>query len=260
MAARGGKKAASTRSRAKAKEWRKNWQGLTLDFERYLPTVISSLVAKLRANANVFFTQSYGVSLAEWRILSFLAEYGPASAYDIWTRSNLDKAVVSRETGTLANKGLVEIEAVKGSVRKRSEIRLSKAGAALLKRSFQRGPAAARQSDRRPRAGLDRDVFARRQASGKPHPPYERPVVAACFRRHAPVKRIAQKRRRPGAKMQNLNSGCPGMPSRARRHAFSGEIRKSGRHAVALCCYFHGSDAHSQDIARNPCISLQNCR
>jgi DNA-binding MarR family transcriptional regulator len=133
MAARGSKqKTASTRGRAKAERGEK----LTLDFERYLPTVLSTLVAKLRANANVFFTQSYGVSLAEWRILSFLAEHGPASAYDIWTRSNLDKAVVSRETGTLAGKGLVEIEAVKGNVRKRSEIRLSKAGAALLRRTF----------------------------------------------------------------------------------------------------------------------------
>jgi DNA-binding MarR family transcriptional regulator len=133
MAARGSRqKAASTRGRTKVEKT----EGLTLDFERYLPTVLSTLVAKFRANANVFFTKSYGVSLAEWRILSFLAEYGPASAYDIWTRSNLDKAVVSRETGTLAKKGLVEIEAVKGNVRKRSEIRLSKAGTALLKRSF----------------------------------------------------------------------------------------------------------------------------
>jgi DNA-binding MarR family transcriptional regulator len=137
MVARSGRqKAASMCSHAKTEQLAKELEGLTLDFARYLPTVMSSLVAKLRANANVFFTQSYGVSLAEWRILSFLAEYGPASAYDIWTRSNLDKAVVSRETGTLAKKALVEIEAVKGSARKRSEIRLSKAGVALLKRSF----------------------------------------------------------------------------------------------------------------------------
>ena len=55
---------------------------LTIDFDRYLPTVLSSLVAKFRANANVFFTASYGVSLAKWRILSFLAEHGPASGAD----------------------------------------------------------------------------------------------------------------------------------------------------------------------------------
>ena len=109
---------------------------LAIDFSRYIPTVLSSLVAKLRANANVFFSQKYGVSLAEWRILSFLAEHGPASAYDIWTKSNLDKAAVSRETGALAGKGLVRITPVKGDARNRSEISLSGAGVELLDRSF----------------------------------------------------------------------------------------------------------------------------
>jgi DNA-binding MarR family transcriptional regulator len=109
---------------------------LAIDFERYIPTVLSSLVAKFRANANVFFSQSYGVSLAEWRILSFLREYGPASAYDIWTKAHLDKAVVSRESGSLSDKGLVKIMPVKNSTRNRSEIRLTAAGLALLDRSF----------------------------------------------------------------------------------------------------------------------------
>jgi DNA-binding MarR family transcriptional regulator len=107
-----------------------------IDFERYIPTVLSSLVAKFRANANVFFSHSYGVSLAEWRILSFLREYGPASAYDIWTKAQLDKAVVSRETSSLNDKGLVKVIAVKNNARNRSEIRLTAAGVALLDRSF----------------------------------------------------------------------------------------------------------------------------
>jgi DNA-binding MarR family transcriptional regulator len=109
---------------------------LAIDFDRYIPTVLSSLVAKLRANANVFFSQSYGVSLAEWRILSFLGQYGPASAYDIWTKASLDKAVVSRESSALFDKGLVKIAPVKGSARNRTEISLSDAGVALLDRSF----------------------------------------------------------------------------------------------------------------------------
>jgi DNA-binding MarR family transcriptional regulator len=188
MVARGSKQqAASRRGRAKAKKT----ETLTLDFERYLPTVLSTLVAKLRANANVFFTQSYGVSLAEWRILSFLAEYGPASAYDIWTRSNLDKAVVSRETGTLAGKGLVEVEAVKGNVRKRSEIRLSKAGAALLRRTFDE---VLRRHDNLT-AGLEPAsietflLVARHLENRIAHmsDPSSRPRS-----RHAPVKRIAK--------------------------------------------------------------------
>src|ERR1700761_3400106 len=109
---------------------------LAIDFERYIPTVLSSLVAKFRANANVFFSESYGVSLAEWRVLSFLREYGPASAYDIWTKAHLDKAVVSREPTSLARKGRVKIAPVKGSTRNRSEISLSATGTALLDRSL----------------------------------------------------------------------------------------------------------------------------
>src|ERR1700743_3083302 len=82
---------------------------LAIDFERYIPTVLSSLVAKFRANANVFFSESYGVSLAEWRVLSFLRKHGPSSASDIWTKAHLEKAVVSRESTSLAKKGLVKI-------------------------------------------------------------------------------------------------------------------------------------------------------
>jgi DNA-binding MarR family transcriptional regulator len=107
-----------------------------IDFERYVPTVLSSLVAKLRVNANAFFPEAYGVTLAEWRILSFLRERGPASAYDIWTTAHLDKAVVSREAASLAKKGLIKLVPVKGSARNRTEIRLSAAGIALLERSF----------------------------------------------------------------------------------------------------------------------------
>jgi len=187
FARRGGQKAASTRSRAKAKET----EGLTLDFERYLPTVMSSLVAKLRANAAVFFTRSYGVSLAEWRILSFLAEYGPASAYDIWTRSHLDKAVVSRETGTLSKKGLVEIEAVKGNARKRSEIRLSKAGSALLKRSFDE---ILRRHDNLT-AGLDPasiETFLRVTRHLEERIVHMSDPSSRPLSKHAPVKRIAK--------------------------------------------------------------------
>ena len=197
MVARGGTgKAASTRSRTKAGVPAKELEELTLDFERYLPTVMSSLVAKLRANAAVFFTRSYGVSLAEWRILSFLAEYGPASAYDIWTRSNLDKAVVSRETGTLSKKGLVKIEAVKGSARKRSEIRLSKAGADLLKRSF--GEVLTRHDNLT--AGLDPaaiETFLRVARHLENRIPNMSDPPSRPLSKHAPVKRIGKNGQAP---------------------------------------------------------------
>ena len=127
-------------SRIKPSEQRRSLEDkrsdLVIDFERYVPTVLSSLVAKLRANANAFFPQAYGVSLAEWRILSFLREHEPASAYDIWTNAQLDKAVVSRETASLKKKGLVELTPIKGSARNRTEIRLTALGVSLLDRSL----------------------------------------------------------------------------------------------------------------------------
>jgi DNA-binding MarR family transcriptional regulator len=164
---------------------------LAIDFERYIPTVLSSLVAKLRANANVFFSQKYGVSLAEWRVLSFLAEHGPASAYDICTRSNLDKAVVSRETNALAGKGLIRIEPVKGSARNRSEIRLSKSGTELLDRSFNE---VLRRHDNLT-AGLDAksiETFLRVTAHLETRIAHMGEESALPYSSHAPVKRIGR--------------------------------------------------------------------
>lgn len=162
---------------------------LVIDFERYVPTVLSSLVAKLRANANVFFSESYGVSLAEWRVLSFLREHGPASAYDICARAHLDKAVVSRESASLAKKGLVKIAPVKGSARNRSEISLSAAGIALLDRSFDE---ILRRHDNLT-AGLDArsiETFFRVVQHLEARIPHMADPSAASHSIHAPVKRI----------------------------------------------------------------------
>jgi DNA-binding MarR family transcriptional regulator len=164
---------------------------LAIDFDRYVPTVLSSLVAKFRANANVFFSETYGVSLAEWRVLSYLREYGPASAYDICTRAHLDKAVVSRETASLRDKGLVKIAPVKGSARNRSEISLSASGTALLDRSFDE---VLRRHDNLT-AGLDAksiETFFRVVQHLERRIPHMADPAAVPLSAHAPVKRIVR--------------------------------------------------------------------
>lgn len=165
---------------------------LVLDFERYVPTVLSRLVAKFRANANAFFPEAYGVSLAEWRILSFLHEHAPASAYDIWTKAHLDKAVVSRETTSLAKKGLIKLTPVKGSARNRTEISLSAAGTALLDRSFDE---ILRRHDNLT-AGLDAEsmeTFFRVVEHLESRIPHMGDQSTASSSMHAPVKRIGTK-------------------------------------------------------------------
>jgi len=165
---------------------------LAIDFDRYVPTVLSRLVAKFRANANAFFPEAYGVSLAEWRILSFLGEHAPASAYDIWTKAHLDKAVVSRETTSLAKKGLIKLAPVKDSARNRTEISLSATGSALLDRSFDE---ILRRHDNLT-AGLDAksmETFFRVVEHLERRIPHMGVQSASSTSTHAPVKRIGRK-------------------------------------------------------------------
>ena len=131
------------------------------------------------------------VSLAEWRVLSFLREHQPASAYDIWTKAHLDKAVVSRETASLAKKGLVKIAPVKGSARNRSEISLSASGTALLDRSFDE---VLRRHDNLT-AGLDAkslETFFRVVEHLERRIPHMGDPSAMPLSSHAPVKRIVR--------------------------------------------------------------------
>jgi DNA-binding MarR family transcriptional regulator len=107
-----------------------------IDFQRYVPTVISRLSMKLRASAKAYFQEQYDITLLDWRILSFLASNGPASAYDIWTMGSLDKAAVSRALKSLDGRGLIGIRDVPNSSRRRTLVTLSKAGRQLHNRMF----------------------------------------------------------------------------------------------------------------------------
>lgn len=105
--------------------------GEAVAFDRYLPTVLSKLVSELRISANAFFGDRYGVTLIEWRILSFLAAAGPSSAYTIWTEGELDKAAVSRALRGLEAREFVTISSAAKSRRPSLVIDLAPAGRKL---------------------------------------------------------------------------------------------------------------------------------
>lgn len=107
-----------------------------IDLERYVPTVVSRLSVKLRASAKVYFQGSYGITLLDWRIVSFLAAEGPSSAYDIWTLGSLEKAAVSRALRGLVDRGIVVIRDDRKSTRRRSVASLTKAGRRLHDQTF----------------------------------------------------------------------------------------------------------------------------
>ena len=105
--------------------------GEAVAFDRYLPTVLSKLVSELRISANAFFGARYGVTLVEWRILSFLAAAGPSSAYTIWTEGELDKAAVSRALRGLEHRKFLTISSVTKSRRPGLVIDLAPVGKQL---------------------------------------------------------------------------------------------------------------------------------
>jgi DNA-binding MarR family transcriptional regulator len=107
-----------------------------IDFERYIPTVVSRLSMKLRASAKIYFQESYGITLLDWRIISLLAADGPSSAYDIWTLGALDKAAVSRALRGLSDRGLIAIRNDRKSTRRRSTVSLTSAGRQLHDSTF----------------------------------------------------------------------------------------------------------------------------
>jgi len=107
-----------------------------IDFERYLPTVLSRVMGRLRSSANEFFGKQYGISLLEWRIVSFVAAQGPSSAYSIWTEGALDKAAVTRALRGLRERGLVAVQDVAGQKRRKTAVTLTPAGMALHEATF----------------------------------------------------------------------------------------------------------------------------
>lgn len=99
-----------------------------IDFERYIPTIVSRLATRLRVSANKFFGARFGLSLLDWRILSHLAGHGPSSAYDIWTSQSLEKSALSRALRDLEARDLVVVRPVKGAARRTTEISLTAQG------------------------------------------------------------------------------------------------------------------------------------
>ena len=56
----------------------------------------------------MLFRSEHGLSLAEWRVLAFIGTSGPASASEIGTAGEIDRAEISRAVSKLVKAGHVE--------------------------------------------------------------------------------------------------------------------------------------------------------
>jgi len=99
--------------------------GLKLeDFLPYRLSVLSNLVSSAIAGA---YSEQFGLTIQEWRVVAILARYPGISAKQVTERGAMDKVQVSRAVRRLLTEGLIERERDK-SDRRSSCLRLSTAG------------------------------------------------------------------------------------------------------------------------------------
>lgn len=77
--------------------------------------------------------QSGGLTLNQWRILSFLNERKSGSAYELAKMGHIDKATMSRAAAELEKKGLISSQ-VSASDRRLSVLKLTEEGGQMIER------------------------------------------------------------------------------------------------------------------------------
>ncbi len=75
------------------------------DFLPFRLSVAASSVARLLARR---LTDAYGISIAEWRVLSMVGRYGTLSPSVVGERTAMDKVKVSRAAASLVARGMIK--------------------------------------------------------------------------------------------------------------------------------------------------------
>ena len=103
----------------------------TLFGEEHLPHLQLLLAKMIDRETSRQLQEEFAISVAEWRVLAFVCASGPASASDIGTAGQIDRAEISRAVIKLAAAELVVREADQKH-RKRRIIRPTEAGKRLF--------------------------------------------------------------------------------------------------------------------------------
>jgi DNA-binding MarR family transcriptional regulator len=108
--------------------------GLTVD--NFITTLVVRTANALRRTVTLPYAESFDLTMAEWRMLSVLAEAGSLPFSEMVRLSATDKSLVSRTLRLLETRNLVALEAVNGSYRQGLECRMTEAGAALYRKAM----------------------------------------------------------------------------------------------------------------------------
>ncbi len=78
-----------------------------LSLTRFLPYRCNTLARKISVSLSRIYTERFGISVAEWRVLVTLAEYGELQAKQVGELTSMDKVQVSRAVAGLLDRELL---------------------------------------------------------------------------------------------------------------------------------------------------------
>lgn len=102
-----------------------------LDLEHFLPYRLSVLSNRVSGAIARMYSERFGLSVTEWRVIAVLGRYPGLSASEVAQRTAMDKVAVSRAVARLLESGRLQRD-TDGDDRRRSVLKLSRAGYRVL--------------------------------------------------------------------------------------------------------------------------------
>jgi DNA-binding MarR family transcriptional regulator len=103
-----------------------------LKLTRFLPYVINNLAERISAGLSTLYSDEYGLTIPEWRVIANLAEHNTLNARQIVEFTTLEKSTVSRAVNNLSVRGLVSQQRTEGDNRVK-DLALTDAGDTLYR-------------------------------------------------------------------------------------------------------------------------------
>jgi len=105
----------------------------TLELERFLPYRLSVLSNTVSAAIAEAYSDRYGLTIPEWRVMAVLGRFPRISAAEVAERTAMDKVAVSRAVSRLLDSGRIR-RSFADADRRRSILSLSPAGGRIHRR------------------------------------------------------------------------------------------------------------------------------
>ena len=104
-----------------------------LDLEKFLPYQLSVLSNTISSAIAETYSNRYGLSIPEWRVLAVLGRFPGSSAGQVARKTAMDKVAVSRAVSRLLAAGRIEREFADAD-RRRSILKMSASGMKIYQR------------------------------------------------------------------------------------------------------------------------------